>query len=185
MRIIAGEFKGRRLLEFNIDTTKPTLDRIKEPLFSILMPYMENADVLDLFAGTGNLAIEAISRGAKFAWLNDLNKNALKVISGNVTLTGCQNCVKITKKEYDKCLKQLGKENLAFDIIFLDPPYNSSYEQKALELIVKYNILKKGGIIVLESDKRKEVTENVQGLKLKDKRTYGRVVIRFYELEEN
>ena len=100
-------------------------------------------------------------------------------------MTGCQNCVKITKKEYDKCLKQLGKENLAFDIIFLDPPYNSSYEQKALELIVKYNILKKGGIIVLESDKRKEVTENVQGLKLKDKRTYGRVVIRFYELEEN
>ena len=121
MRIIAGKFKGRKLLEFNVDTTKPTLDRIKEPLFSILMPYMADADVLDLFAGTGNLAIESISRGAKFAWLNDLNKNALKVISGNVTLTGCQNCVKITKKEYDKCLKQVGTENLAFDIIFLDP----------------------------------------------------------------
>ena len=80
MRVIAGKFRGRKLNEFNVDTTRPTLDRIKEPLFSILMPYMEDATVLDLFSGTGNLAIEALSRGAKFAWMNDLNKNAISVI---------------------------------------------------------------------------------------------------------
>ena len=80
MRIIAGKFKGRKLLEFNVESTRPTLDRIKEPLFSILMPYMKGAKVLDLFSGTGNLGLEAMSRGASFAWFNDMNKNAIKLI---------------------------------------------------------------------------------------------------------
>ncbi len=184
MRIIAGKFRGRKLQEFNVETTRPTLDRVKEPLFSILMPYMEDAKVLDLFSGTGNLGIEAVSRGAKFCWLNDINKSALKVIINNVRLTGWENCVKITGKEYEKCLKQIHNEGEKFDVIFLDPPYNANYEEKVLNLIVEYNILNKGGIIVLESDKRKQVNENIPGLKLKDERTYGRVIIRFYELEE-
>ena len=184
MRIIAGEFKGRKLHEFNISTTRPTLDRIKEPLFSIITPYLQNAYILDLFAGTGNLGLEAISRGASFAWLNDINNDALKIISANVTLTGSANCVKITKKEYGKCLKQLQKEQMTFDVIFLDPPYSCDYEENVLKLIVEYNLLKKDGIIVLESDKRKEINENILGLRLKDKRTYGRVIIRFFDLEE-
>lgn len=184
MRIIAGKFRGRKLQEFNVESTRPTLDRIKEPLFSILMPYMEDAKVLDLFSGTGNLGIEAVSRGAKFCWLNDINKNALKVIISNVRLTGCENYVKITGKEYEKCLKQIQSVGEKFDVIFLDPPYNANYEEKVLNLIVEYNILNKGGIIVLESDKRKQVNKNIPELKLKDERTYGRVIIRFYELEE-
>ena len=184
MRIIAGKYRGRKLLEFDVDSTRPTLDRIKEPLFSILMPYMEGAKVLDLFSGTGNLGIEAISRGASFAWLNDINKKALKLISGNVRLTGCENCVKITGKDYTKCIKQISSEGEQFDVIFLDPPYAFDDEQKILNLIVENNILDKKGIIVLESDKRKEVEENILGLNLKDKRTYGRVIIRLYELEE-
>lgn len=184
MRIIAGKFRGRKLNEFNVETTRPTLDRIKEPLFSILTPYMEGACVLDLFSGTGNLAIEAVSRGASFAWANDINRQALKVIIGNVRLTGCENCVKITGKEYEKCLKQIHAEGIKFDVIFLDPPYAANFEEKVLNLIVEYDILNKGGIIVLESDKRKEIKTNIPGLKLKDERTYGRVIIRLYELEE-
>jgi len=184
MRIIAGKFRGRKLQEFDVETTRPTLDRIKEPLFSILMPYMENASVLDLFSGTGNLAIEAVSRGAKFAWLNDINKRALKVIIGNVRLTGCENYVKITGKDYIKCLKQIHEEGVKFDIIFLDPPYSMNCEQNLLELIVEYDILNENGIIVLESDKRKEININIPELNLKDERTYGRVIIRLYKLEE-
>lgn len=184
MRIIAGKFRGRKLQEFNVESTRPTLDRIKEPLFSILMPYMEGAHVLDLFSGTGNLAIESISRGAEFAWANDINKNALKVIIGNVRLTGCENCVKITGKEYEKCLKQIHSENRKFDVIFLDPPYAVNFEQNVLNLIVEYGILNKDGIIVLESDKRKDIDTNIPGLNLVDERTYGRVIIRLYKLEE-
>lgn len=184
MRIISGKFKGRKLLAPKTELTRPTLDRVKEPLFSILMPYMDNAKVLDLFSGVGNLGIEAISRGASFAWLNDMNKEALKLISGNVRLTQCEKCVKITGKEYKKCLKQIHAESKSFNIIFLDPPYACDYEGEALNLIKEYNILEKNGIIVLESDKRKDIEENIPGLKLKDKRTYGRVIIRLYELEE-
>ena len=184
MRIIAGKFRGRKLQEFNVESTRPTLDRIKEPLFSILTPYMDGARVLDLFSGTGNLAIEAISRGASFAWLNDINRQALKVIIGNVRLTGCENCVKITGKEYGKCLKQVREEGYKFDIIFLDPPYSANFEEKVLDLIVEYDILNKDGIIVLESDKRKEINKNIPGLNLVDERTYGRVIIRLYKLEE-
>lgn len=184
MRIIAGKYRGRKLESFDVESTRPTLDRIKEPLFSILMPYLSGAKVLDLFSGTGNLGIEAVSRGASFAWLNDINRQALKVIIGNVRLTGCENCVKITGKEYEKCLKQVCAEGHKFDVIFLDPPYAANYEQKVLNLIVEYDILNKDGIIVLESDKRKEINEDIQGLILKDERTYGRVVIRLYKLEE-
>lgn len=184
MRIIAGKYRGRKLLEFENESTRPTLDRVKEPLFSILTPYLKDAKVLDLFSGTGNLAIEAVSRGASFAWLNDINIRALKVIYGNVRLTCLENCVKITRKEYEKCLKQISKENMKFDVIFLDPPYASNYEYDVLEKIKEYNILEQGGIIVLESDKRKELDFNIPGLNLKDERTYGRVIIRFYELEE-
>lgn len=184
MRIIAGKFRGRKLLEFENESTRPTLDRVKEPLFSILTPYIKDSCVLDLFSGTGNLAIEAISRGASFAWLNDINMRALKVIYGNVRLTGIENYVKITKKEYEKCLKQVSKENMKFDIIFLDPPYACDYEKNVLKKIVEYDLLKSNGIIVLESDKRKEIDCSIPGLNLKDERTYGRVIIRFYELEE-
>lgn len=184
MRIIAGKFRGRKLNEFDVESTRPTLDRIKEPLFSILMPYMQEANVLDLFSGTGNLALEAISRGAKFAWANDINRQALKVIINNVRLTGCENCVKITGKDYEKCLKQIRTEKNKFDIIFLDPPYACDYEEKVLNLIVEYDILEKDGIIVLESDKRKDLKNNINGLNLKDERTYGRVIIRLYKLEE-
>jgi 16S rRNA (guanine(966)-N(2))-methyltransferase RsmD len=184
MRIIAGKFRGRKLNEFNVESTRPTLDRIKEPLFSILMPHLENAQVLDLFSGTANLALEAISRGARFAWINDINRQALKVIIGNVRLTGTDNCVKITGKDYAKCLKQIHTEGIKFDVIFLDPPYACDYEAKVLNLIVEYDILNKDGIIVLESDKRKTLNEDIPGLNLKDERTYGRVIIRLYKLEE-
>lgn len=184
MRIITGKFKAKKLVvPKETDTTiRPTLDRVKEPLFSMIRPYIEGARVLDLFAGTGNLGLEAISEGASFALLNDKSKTALNIISTNVRLTGTGSCVKISAKEYDKCLKSLIGET--FDIIFLDPPYATDYEQDALNKIVEYSLLAKCGIIVLESDKRKEINEEIDGLKMSEKRTYGRVTLRVYKWEE-
>lgn len=183
MRIIAGAWKSKRILSPSTERIRPTLDTVKESVFSILKNYIQDADVLDLFAGTGNLGIEALSRGASFVWFNDIDSEAIKIISKNVILTDYQTCVKITRKDYDKCLKQLSSEKMKFDIIFLDPPYTTKCEEKALEKIVIEEILKKDGIIVLETDKRKEFNENVKGLILKDKRIYGRVMIRLYEWE--
>lgn len=182
MRIIAGKFKGKKLNTPSEKNTKirPTLDRIKEPMFSILMPYLKNAKVLDLFAGTGSLGLEAISRGASFVHLNDINKEALGVISSNIQLTVGSKYARISRKEYQKCLKSLSSNNEKFDIIFLDPPYELGYEENCLKLISDYELLSSDGVIVLESDKIKSFPENVANFKQIDKRTYGRVTLRLY-----
>ncbi len=184
MRVIAGKWKSKILNSPKTNKTRPTLDRIKEALFSIITPYIKDAVVLDLFAGTGNLGIEALSRGAKFVYFNDVNYEAVKVIYSNVQLTNYENYVKITKKDYDKCLKSLIDENVQFDIIFLDPPYESKIEEKCLNTISDSTLIHEDTIIILESDKEKIFNENIDGLCLIDKRTYGRVMLRIYKREE-
>ena len=184
MRIIAGNWKGKTLNSPKTDKTRPTLDRVKEALFSMLLPYLNDAVVLDLFSGTGNLGIEALSRGAKFAYLNDINHEAVKVIYSNVQLTNYQECAKITRKDYGKCIKSLNEEKVSFDIIFLDPPYEAKVEEKCLVLLSESSLLHEDTVIVLESDKDKKFNECVDGLQLVDKRTYGRVMLRTYKREE-
>ncbi len=184
MRIIAGRWKAKELVSPKTIKIRPTLDRIKEALFSIIMPYIENAEVLDLFAGTGNLGIEALSRGADFVHFNDINQEAIKTIYTNVQLTNYQNYAKITRKDYKKCLKSLKEENKQFDIVFVDPPYNKKEIEECLKNIENYNVLKEDGLIVLETDRDKVFEETIEGLKLVNKRTYGRVMLRLYKREE-
>ena len=150
MRIIAGRAKAKRLVSPKTEKTRPTLDRVKEALFSIIDSYVKDADVLDLFGGTGNLALEAISRGAKFAWINDKESLSISTILSNAKLTNSLECVKITKKDYAKCLGQIARENVLFDIIFLDPPYDSMLGVETLTKISESEnqVLKKDGIII-------------------------------------
>lgn len=192
MRIIAGEYKAKRLNSPKTDKTRPTLDRVKEALFSIINGYIKEANVLDLFSGTGNLAIEAISRGAKFAWLNDDKNLAISTILSNTQLTKCQNYVKITKKDYMKCLLQILKEQILFDVIFLDPPYDSNLGINSLKFISdnKGKILKEDGIIIYETDKNfvqkitnknNNILNEFENLKCIDIKTYSNVVLYLYE----
>ena len=172
MRIIAGKYRAKVINSPKTDKTRPTLDRVKEALFNILNPYIVDANVLDLFSGTGNLGIEAISRGAKFAWL----------------------CVKITKKDYAKCLKQIQGLNLTFDIIFLDPPYDSTLAVDTLKYISdSENILSRDGIIVYETDKnyikkleKKDALNELEfkNLECVDTRNYGNVILKLYKWRE-
>ena len=146
MRIIAGRFKAKKLVSPKTEKTRPTLDRVKEALFSIINNYInDDTYVLDLFGGTGNLALEAISRGAKFAWINDKESLSISTIISNVKLTNSIECVKITKKDYTKCLNQIAAENMLFDIIFLDPPYESNY---GIDVLQKISDSKPMGIII-------------------------------------
>lgn len=151
MKIISGKYKGRTILGFDIDGTRPTMDRVKESLFGMIQEYIPGACVLDLFSGSGNLGIEALSWGASFAYLCDYNKKALKVIHDNISIFGIDNC-KIIDGDYTKSLKEFKNNNLQFDIIFLDPPYKSNYLEKSLLLISEYNLLSDDGIIICESD---------------------------------
>lgn len=190
MRIIAGKYKAKVINSPKTEKTRPTLDRVKEAMFSILTPYVVDANVLDLFSGTGNLGLEAISRGAKFAWLNDSGNIAISTIISNVELTNSKTCVKITKKDYIKCLKQIEKLNLTFDIIFLDPPYDSNLAIDTLKYISdNKSILSKDGIIVYETDKNYIAKLEKKGVKLSnefdnlecvDNRNYGNVILKFF-----
>ena len=194
MRIIAGKYKAKVINSPRTEKTRPTLDRVKEAMFSILTPYVVDANVLDLFSGTGNLGLEAISRGAKFAWLNDSGNIAISTIISNVELTNTKTCVKITKKDYIKCLKQIEKLKLTFDIIFLDPPYDSKLALDTLKYISESkSILSKDGIIVYETDKIYIAKLEKKGIKLSnefdnleciDNRNYGNVILKFFSWRE-
>lgn len=191
MRIIAGKYKAKVINSPKTEKTRPTLDRVKEAMFSILIPYTLDANVLDLFSGTGNLGLESISRGAKFAWLNDSSNIAISTIISNVELTNAKTCVKITKKDYIKCLRQIQNQNMYFDIIFLDPPYDSEFAIETLKYISENkNILAKDGIIVYETDKNYMTKLEKKGIKLADEfsnlecidnRNYGNVVLKFFK----
>lgn len=191
MRIIAGKYKAKVINSPKTEKTRPTLDRVKEAMFSILIPYTLDANVLDLFSGTGNLGLEAISRGAKFAWLNDSSNIAISTIISNVELTNAKTCVKITKKDYIKCLRQIQSQGMYFDIIFLDPPYDSKFAIETLKYISdNKNILAKDGIIVYETDKNYMTKLEKKGIKLADEfsnlecidsRNYGNVVLNFFK----
>ena len=193
MRIIAGRAKAKKLISPKTDKTRPTLDRVKEALFSIIDGYLKDAIVLDLFGGTGNLALEAISRGAKFAWINDKESLSISTILSNAKLTNSLECVKITKKDYAKCLGQIARENMLFDIIFLDPPYDSMLGVETLTKISESEnqVLKKDGIIIYETDKnfllkleksnKAEILNSFKNLQCIDERAYGNVVLKMYK----
>jgi len=185
MRIIAGKFKGKKLKSPITDKTRPTLDRVKEAVFSMVSAHTEGAKVLDLFSGTGSLALEMISRGASFCYINDIEKNAISTVIFNIQLTNTEKYVKISMKDYLKCLKNITQDEMLFDVIFIDPPYNSDYAIKSLEYISnnKGKVLAEDGIIIYESDKGflNDKYDNIENLECITTKFYGRVVIKIYK----
>ena len=147
MKIISGIYKGRVLEGFNINGTRPTMDRVKESLFAMIQDNIDNSIVLDLFSGSGNLAIEALSNGAKEAYLVDNNNIAIKTINNNINKLNIDNA-KVLKGDFKNILKNI---NTKFDLIFLDPPYNTNYVEESIKLIEEYNLLNNNGLIICES----------------------------------
>lgn len=185
MRIIAGKYKGKKLKGPITDKTRPTLDRVKEAVFSMITPYIEEANVLDLFSGTGSFGIECLSRGAKFCLLNDREKKAISTILFNIQLTNTEKYVKISMRDYLKCLRKIVNDEMLFDIIFIDPPYESDYALRSLEFISnnKGKILTKDGIVIYEADKSflDERYDKIENLECINTKFYGRVVIKIYK----
>lgn len=147
MKIISGLYKGRNIKGFNIDGTRPTQDRIKENLFNMINYELEDKIVLDLFSGSGNLGIEALSRGANFTYFVDNNNESIKIIKENINNLNIKNC-KVIKNDYLKALSLIDK----VDIVFLDPPYKTNYIEKAINKIESLNILNNNGLIICETD---------------------------------
>ncbi len=178
MRIISGNARGTKLYTLEGNNTRPTLDRVKEALFNKINFQLEEAIVLDLFAGSGALGLEALSRGAKIAYFGENSHQAAKVIEKNIYKTKMQDKAKLIIKDYKKVLEEV--KQIKFDIIFLDPPYETNYDIEAIELVLKDNLLKDNGFIVLETDSNeKENKIKTLNIKIDDARKYGRVKLLF------
>ena len=165
MRIIAGKYKYKRLNEFNVPSTRPTADKVKEALFDIIID-TENKVCLDLFAGSGSLGFEALSNGADKCYFVDKNNIVVKQLNKTKNMLNITNGV-ILNSDYKDALDTFKKENIKFDIIFLDPPYKFNLIGPCLELIYKYNLLSEKGIIVCEYENEEFDIKNFRLLKEK------------------
>lgn len=181
MRVISGKARGTKLNTINSDLTRPTLDRVKESLFNILQNSIQDSKILDLFAGSGAIAIEFLSRGASYAYLCDKSQDACKIIEQNLQKTKFKNLSTVINKDYKKCLYELKKINEKFDIIFLDPPYEANLSIDAIKIIKELNLLNEQGNIIIETDNPTRELENLEKIKIKEKdcRKYGRVSLIF------
>ena len=141
MKVISGIYKGRTIKGYDMDGTRPTMDRVKESLFATIQDEIKDSVVLDLFSGTGSLAIESLSQGAKTAYAIDKSKEAIKTINENIKTIGVNNC-KAIMSDYKSAIISFKNQQLKFDIVFLDPPYKTDYIEKSLNLIIENDILK-------------------------------------------
>lgn len=181
MRVISGKSRGKKLIALEGNNTRPTLDRVKEALFNIIQFNIQDAVILDLFAGTGALGIEALSRGAKEVIFCDNFPDAIKVIKQNVKNTNNLDKSIIINNDYNVALENISKQNKKIDIVFLDPPYKSNLAIEALQKIIMSDLLTEEGIAVIETDdiqKEKEILK-IKQTEIFDKRKYGSVWLIF------
>lgn len=174
MRVISGKYKGRKLEGFNIDGTRPTMDRVKESLFASIQNYLPNSHALDLFAGSGSLGIEALSNGALDCVFVDNSNIVYKILKKNTK--GIENVI-ILHTDYKNALELFRGENKKFDLILLDPPYRLNLINKCLELINDYQLLSDNGIIVCEYESEDVNCDHFEVLKHKK---YANKCIRIY-----
>lgn len=153
MRIISGIRRGKKLLTLAGDSTRPTLERVKQAFFNAIQFEIDGRVVLDLFSGSGQLGLEALSRGAQYCFFNDYSPQACKIIDKNIKACGFDQLCELTCKTYTECVKMIGYKGKKISLVFLDPPYGKNLISDALETMCKANILDTSCIVVCESSK--------------------------------
>ncbi len=183
MRINAGKWKGRVIYSVEGNTTRPTPDMVKQALFNIIRDRIDGADFCDLFAGTGNVAFEALSRGAKSAVLVENNRDAINVINKNIEKLACDGCTTVISKDVFIALKLMNSKK--FDVIFFDPPYNQGIEKDVLQSVYDNNLLKGDGIVVVQYDAKHSGSIRIpEEFEITDERRYGRSAIVFLRVAD-
>lgn len=183
LRIISGEYKSKRLISPEGKDVRPTSDKVKESLFNILLSKIPEAYVLDLFAGSGNLGLEAISRGAKGCIFIDKSKDSIKTVYSNIKLLKCEEYCEVYNNDAFSALEILDKRKLKFDIVFCDPPYHKEIIQKVLKSLLKTDIIKENGIIVTEHDIKDLLPQKLEKLIMYRSVKYGNTALSFYRLD--
>ena len=181
-RVVSGNRRGTILDAPKGEATRPTTDKVKEALFSSIQMKVPDSDFLDIFSGTGQMAIEALSRGANSAVLIDQARASIDVIRKNIEKTRLQEETTILKMNFSEALKKLGKEGKTFDIIFMDPPYAMAekFAKEAARLILEGGLLKKDGLFIVESDSKTLIDENVTNMTLLKSCKYGSTLVTFF-----
>ncbi len=179
MRIISGKFKGRRLVEFEAENIRPTTDRVKETLFNKLMGRIDEARVLDLFSGTGNLAIECLSRGARWVDLVENHKKSLAIIRENLQLLKLNDGYKVHAVDAFKYIEVGVSE--PYEIVLADPPFTKALAHDLCTQIGRSNLLGPESIFVIESSAKERVDEAYPGLNRLDKREFGDKFLHFFQ----
>ena len=181
MRIIGGKYRSRTLQAPKGMETRPTLDQVREALFNILQGQIEGIVMLDLYGGSGAVALEAVSRGASAAVISDQSRDAVAVMKKNVAALACQDQVTVLQMKDQMALDRLEKEQRTFDLVFLDPPYKMDMTD-VLTRIAAGPLLRPGGKAVLEHAASNQVPE-IHGLRLLSTRKYRDTCLTFYEKE--
>ena len=177
MRVITGSARGAKVKTLEGLATRPTSDRVKEAIFNIIQFDIQGRRVLDLFGGSGQLAIEALSRGADYAVIVDQSAEAVKVIKDNLKKTKFDQQASVFQMDY---LRYLSTAREKFDLIFLDPPYAEKSLENALQKISEIDILSEGGIIICERPKDKVMPPEVGGLLCSRDYNYGKTAVNLY-----
>ena len=180
MRVITGKAKGVALKTPDGQLTRPTADRVKEATFSVIQFDIPGATVLDLFGGTGQLGIEALSRGAKRAVFVDQREDACALIRENLRRTKMVQEGTVVRSDYEAYLRKCRE---SFDIIFLDPPYAEVFLENALKIITEIDILRYGGIIVTERPLGKDLPWEFEGYVRSRDYKYGKTLVTLYRKE--
>lgn len=183
MRVVAGEAKGRPLKAVPGNGTRPTTDKVKEAIFSMIGPFFDGGVALDLFAGTGGLAIESLSRGAERAIFVDADAKSIEVVRANLKATGFEKQSEVYRNDAERALKVLAKRDTAFDLVFLDPPYRMKNGDELLLRMEESGLLQPGAVIVLEYESSYEYPEAFGSFSLRRKAVYGETAVSIYDWE--
>ncbi|NLY35735.1 MAG: 16S rRNA (guanine(966)-N(2))-methyltransferase RsmD [Tissierellia bacterium] len=180
MRVIAGSARGIPLETIEEQTTRPTVDRVKENLFNILMPHIVDSVVCDFFSGSGSLCIEALSRGAEKAYFVERNPKAMDCIKRNLKKTKLEERAELFQGSYIEAIEDFKEKGISFDLLFLDPPHASDYAKDAMIRIKDLDILAKDGIIIIEHHAKQNFEEVIGSFSLWRRKKYGNTALSFY-----
>jgi 16S rRNA (guanine(966)-N(2))-methyltransferase RsmD len=181
MRVITGEFRGRKLESPDNNDIRPTSDKVKEACFNILMNDIYGSVCCDLFAGTGSLGIEALSRGAERCYFGDSSRDAVRLIKTNIARCGAEDRSVVFTGDYKKILKRIPEK---VDIFFLDPPYRSGVYESCFDAIAALDLLAEDGIIIAEHETKLKLPEAYGGYQLTRDRKYGKTSLAIYRAAE-
>lgn len=185
MRVVSGKFGGRRLSAVPGMATRPTTDKVKEALFNIIGPYFDGGQSLDLYGGSGGLTIEAVSRGIETGVLVDRQYQAIKTIKKNIAATKHPEQFQVYKMDAHKALNMLGKKEMKFNLIFLDPPYAKQQIVKDMDMMARNDLLADQALIVAETNQEANLPmASWDNFTFQKQQSYGITVLTIYRYEK-